>query len=64
MACKVNILSRVNQSLLSVASDSMFCATENVLGHSAALISYTTNFFRSRSVVPTDGKREVVQVPL
>lgn len=42
----------------------MFCAIENVLGHSAALFSYTTNFFRSRPIVSTDGKCEIVQVPL
>lgn len=51
-------------SLLSVASDGMLCAVQNVSGHSAALVNYATNFFRSRPIVSTDGKCEIVQVPL
>lgn len=41
----------------------MFYATENVSGHCAALVSYTT-FFRSRPIVSTEGKCEILQVPL
>lgn len=51
-----------NQSLLSVASDSTkFCATEDISRHSAASRSYTTNYFRSRLIISTDGKCGVVQ---
>lgn len=64
MACKVNILSVRTRSLLSIASDSTFCDIENVSRHSAALVSYTTNTFRSRLIVSTDGKCEIVQDPL
>lgn len=42
----------------------MFCATENVSGHSATLVSYTTDFFRSGPIVSGGGKCEIVQVLL
>lgn len=63
MACKVDVLAVKNASLLSVANDSMFCAVEHVSGLSAASVS-CTNFFGSRPVVSTDGRCEILQVPL